>query len=59
MPCKPGVAGSIPGFSIKKKKKKKRPNLITWVVGFSPNLISWAVVIYSFAKLKKMDFTCH
>ena len=36
-----------------------RPNLITWVVGFSPNLITWVVGIYSFAKLKKMDFTCH
>ena len=27
-------------------------------VGFSPNLIIWVVGIYSFAKLKKMDFTC-
>ena len=35
-----------------------RLNLIT-LVGFSPNLISWVVGIYSFAKLKKMDFTCH
>ena len=36
-----------------------RPNLITWVVGVSPNLITWVVGIYSFAKLKKMAFTCH
>ena len=25
----------------------------------SPNLIIWVVGIYSFAKLKKMNFTCH
>ena len=36
-----------------------RPNLTTWVVGVSPNLITCVVGIFSFAKLKKMDFTCH
>ena len=36
-----------------------RQNLITWVVGVSPYLIAWVVGTYSFAKLKKMNFTCH
>ena len=38
-----------------------RQNLITWVVGVSPNRIMRVVgvSIYSFAKLKKLDFTCH
>ena len=26
---------------------------------FAPNPIAWVVGIYSFANLKKMDFTCH
>ena len=58
---KPGIEPATPGLQgiALIHYTTGLPNLITWVVGFSPNLIIWVVGIYSFAKLKKMDFTCH
>ena len=58
---KPGIEPATPG--LQDIGLSPTPcgftNLITWVVGVSPNLITWVVGIYSFAKLKKMNFTCH
>ena len=57
---KPGIEPETPGLqSIALIHFTTGASLITWVVGFSPNLITWVVGIYSSAKLKKMDFTCH
>ena len=47
-----GSTGSGSGFKASQKTGQR-------VVGVSPNLITWVVGIYSFAKFKKMDFTCH
>ena len=37
----------------------EKPGIEPATPGVRPNLITWVVGIYSFAKLKKMDFTCH
>ena len=50
---KPGIEPATPGLQGIALIHYTTAASLTWVVGVSPNLITWVVGIYRFAKLKK------